>query len=117
MGFKIADDQKGKHYAEVVRDWCRRNCFTQPVPEFKFLPKRKFRFDLAWPDPNDLVAVEFQGGNWTGGRHVRGRGFELDCEKFSFAAVHGWRIIHVTYDQIDAGLLFQWIEAIFPVIE
>jgi hypothetical protein len=32
----------------------------------------------------------------TRGRHVRGRGYEADCEKYSEAALRGWRVLRVT---------------------
>ena len=41
-----------------------------PVTELKFHPSRKFRFDYAWPEHR--VAVEINGGAWSGGRHTRG---------------------------------------------
>lgn len=111
MGFKIADSYKGTHYAIVVRAWCKKNGFPVPVKEHYFAKPRMFRFDLAFLE--EKIAVEFQGGNWVEGRHTRGEGFERDCEKFSIAAVKGWRVILCTYDQADSGKLFEWLELIF----
>lgn len=112
MGIKVSNLEKGKHYAKVVQAWCKRNGFTVPITEHYFCKPRMFRFDLCWVE--DKVAVEFQGGNWVQGRHNRGAGFESDCEKFSLAAIRGWRILLCTYRQVDSGKLFDWIEAIFP---
>lgn len=72
-----------------------------PVTEYRFHPERRWRFDLAWPDL--LVAVEVDGGVWTGGRHVRGAGVEADCEKVSHAAALGWRVLRLTPRMIDQG--------------
>lgn len=67
--------------------------FPVPVAEFKFHPDRRWRFDYAWPDFR--LALEVEGGIWTGGRHTRGAGFLKDMEKYNAAAVLGWRIIRV----------------------
>lgn len=64
------------------------------VPELRFAPPRRFRFDRA----HELarVAVELDGGVWSGGRHVRPRGYENDCEKMNLAAALGWTTFRVT---------------------
>lgn len=66
----------------------------KPVPEYQFLVKRRFRFDRAFPKAK--VAVELEGGTWSGGRHTRGAGFERDCEKYNLAALHGWKVLRFT---------------------
>jgi hypothetical protein len=65
-----------------------------PVTEHKFHPTRKWRFDYAFPD--SMVAVEVEGGVWTGGRHTSGAGFIKDMEKYNTALLHGWRVYRVT---------------------
>lgn len=42
------------------------------------------------------MAVEIDGGVWTGGRHVRGAGFVRDCDKLNEAAALGWRVLRFT---------------------
>lgn len=69
-----------------------------PVPEFRFHTRRMWRMDFAWPAL--LVALEVEGGAWTGGRHTRGKGFLNDCEKYSEAAVMGWAVIRVPPDKL-----------------
>lgn len=64
------------------------------VREFKFHKKRKWRFDFAWP--KEKVAIEIEGGIWSGGRHTRGFGFEKDCEKYNEATISGWRVFRIT---------------------
>lgn len=59
--------------------------------EHPFHPTRKWRFDFAWPKWK--VAVEVEGGTWTSGRHVRGSGFQKDCEKYNNAALLGWTVM------------------------
>lgn len=70
-------------------------------PEYRFDPSRLWRFDFAWPDL--MVAAEVEGGTWTGGRHNRGTGFELDCDKYNEAAIRGWLVLRVTTEMVSDG--------------
>ena len=79
-----------------------------PRREHRFHPTRRWRFDLAWPDA--LVAVEVEGGAYSGGRHTRGKGFEGDCEKYNEASLDGWTLIRVTPKMINDGRALAWIE-------
>ncbi len=81
-----------------------------PEREYRFAPPRRWRFDFAWPDL--LIALEVEGGTRTGGRHVRGDGYEKDCEKYNEAAIRGWRILRVTASQVRSGEALGWIQAI-----
>lgn len=78
-----------------------------PTREFRFHPTRLWRFDYAWPAA--LVALEVEGGVWTGGRHTSGAGFLRDMEKYNSAALLGWRVFRCTPRQLTAapGLLRQ----------
>lgn len=84
-------------------DQCRLAGLPKPEAEFRFHPTRRWRFDFAWP--NEKLAVEVQGGAFMvgGGRHTRGGGFRKDAEKFSEAAILGWRVIHVLPEQMANG--------------
>ena len=85
----------------------RVNELPAPETEYKFHPKRKWRFDLAWP--GHMLAVEVEGGVWRGGRHTTGKGFTADCEKLNEAIILGWRVLRVTGDQIDDGSAIDWL--------
>jgi hypothetical protein len=65
-----------------------------PVAEHRFHPTRLWRFDYAWPAQK--IALEVEGGIWTGGRHIKPAGFIADLEKYNAAAVLGWRILRLT---------------------
>lgn len=65
-----------------------------PVAEYPFHPERRWRFDYAWPDQK--IAIEVEGGIWTGGRHTSQGGFIGDMEKYTEAAVMGWCVIRIT---------------------
>lgn len=73
------------------------------APEYQFHPVRKWRFDFA--DVSKMIAVEIEGGTWSGGAHTRGRGFEEDCEKYNEAAVFGWRVFRFTGKMVEDGTL------------
>jgi very-short-patch-repair endonuclease len=65
-----------------------------PVAEYQFAPPRRWRFDFCWPVQR--VAVELEGGVWSGGRHTRPAGFEADVIKYNTATVEGWRVLRCT---------------------
>lgn len=66
----------------------------KPKREYRFHDTRQWRFDFAWVDSK--VAVECEGGVYIRGRHVRGSGFEDDCEKYNEATAAGWRVFRLT---------------------
>lgn len=65
-----------------------------PVNGHRFHPTRNWEFDCAWPDVK--LAVEIEGGNFSGGRHTRGIGYQNDCEKYNAALSLGWRVYRYT---------------------
>lgn len=69
--------------------------------ELVFAPPRRWRFDLAWPDR--MLAVEVDGGVWSGGRHTRGAGFIADCEKLNTATLLGWRVLRFPGSHVKDG--------------
>ena len=81
-----------------------------PEQEYRFHPTRRWRFDFAWSACK--VAVEVEGGTWTGGRHTRGSGFEKDCEKYNAAALLGWRVLRFTTVMVEDGRALAAVEEI-----
>ena len=71
-----------------------KTLFYDWEPEYRFHPKRRWRFDFA--NPEYKVAIEFEGGIWTGGRHTRGTGYKNDCDKYNAAQLLGWRVLRYT---------------------
>lgn len=71
------------------------------VEEHRFatLIGRKWRFDFAWPDR--MLAVEIDGGAFSGGRHTRGAGFVEDCRKMNTATLMGWRVLRFTSGDLE----------------
>ena len=72
-----------------------------PVTEYRFHPTRKWRFDACFPDKK--IAIEWEGGAFCFGRHVRGTGFIADCEKYNAAVILGWRLLRYPPNKIDFG--------------
>jgi very-short-patch-repair endonuclease len=68
--------------------------------EYQAIPGRRFRFDFAIPDLK--IAIEYEGGTWNNGGHVRPAHFSSDCQKYSLAAIYGWCVIRVTADLMRA---------------
>lgn len=79
-------------------------CKVLPVPEYKFHPDRRWRFDWAWPDQRIMIACEQEGGIWTRGRHTRGMGYLNDMDKYNEAAKLGWRIFRFTPQAFKKGI-------------
>lgn len=85
---------------------CRAHKLT-PVPEFKFHPVRKWRADFAFPA--HMILIEIEGGVWIQGRHQTGKGFSADCEKYSHAALLGYRVFRFTPDMVKSGEAVQMV--------
>jgi very-short-patch-repair endonuclease len=113
-----ARQQLGKAKAKAARErWellllqhVRAHGLPPPEREYRFHPRRAWRFDFAWPEVR--VAVEVDGGTWTGGRHSTGLGYRRDCEKQAHAAIAGWRVLRVVPEQVRSGEAVAWVRAL-----
>lgn len=70
-------------FTATVRSDLRAEC----VREYRFHPTRRWRFDYAIPAHH--IAIEVEGGVWTGGRHTSPKGFLGDIEKYNTATHMG----------------------------
>lgn len=77
------------------------------VEEHRFHATRRWRFDFAWVAQR--VAVEVEGGVWSGGRHTRGAGFVADARKYNEAVRLGWRVLRFVPGR-------NWLEEAVPLI-
>ena len=77
---------------------CRGFLKVEVVKELRFHPVRRWRFDYAIPAHK--IALEVEGGVWTGGRHTRSKGFLGDIEKYNQATLLGWRVFRTTPDDL-----------------
>lgn len=85
--------------------------------EVVFAAPRKWRFDfvvatLARGGRGALtqLAVEVEGGVYSGGRHTRGSGFVEDCRKYSEALCLGWRVLRVPSQWVHDGTAMRYIK-------
>jgi very-short-patch-repair endonuclease len=86
----------------------RANDLPEPVREYRFHPKRLWRFDFAWPAVK--LALEVEGGIYMKkSGHNTAAGITRDCFKGNEALCLGWRVIRVTSAQIDDGSAVDWL--------
>ena len=65
---------------------------------FKYHPAKKKRYDYAVPEHK--IALEVEGGVWTGGRHTSPKCFLGYIEKYNTATLMGWRVFRTTPDDL-----------------
>lgn len=80
----------------------------EPTLQFRAVPGRKFRWDLAYPEK--MLLVEVQGGIWNVGAHSSGVGINRDLEKANLATLLGYRCLLVTSNHIRSGQALAWIQ-------
>lgn len=83
-------------------------CGIRYQRQFGFAPGRKYRADFRI----GKLLIEVQGGNWSRGRHVRGRGYENDCRRLNVATGLGWRSMWFTSDMVHSGEAVTVIESV-----
>lgn len=91
---KAQRDAKHEQRLAMFTEYLRAAGEVPPVREWRFAaPARAWAFDLAWPEAR--VALEVDGGAFSGGRHTRGAGFREDQHKTNAAALLGWRVLRI----------------------
>src|ERR1035437_10045375 len=78
-----------------------------PVREYQWTLARKWRFDFSWPTLH--IAVEVEGGIWSGGRPARPAGFAADAEKYAEALIPGWKVLRVTGEMVRDGRALNYV--------
>lgn len=67
------------------------------TPEFRFDSLRRFKFDFA--HINLKIAVEIEGGIYTGTGHAKTGTYLKDMEKYNLAGLKGWLVLRYAYGQ------------------
>lgn len=75
--------------------------YLEPIAEYRFDKKRRWRFDFAIEPATLKIAIELQGGIWSNGKHSRGIGYINDCDKHNAAIEQGWLILSYTSHHLD----------------
>lgn len=73
--------------------WCGNKNYTL-LTEYKFHGERKWRFDFAIKELK--VAVEYEGLMSEKSRHLTKTGYTGDTEKYTQAAMLGWKVLRYT---------------------
>ncbi len=79
------------------------------VQEMQFCPGKRWRFDYAIFTSTTKIAIEIEGGVYTGGGHIRSLGFIKDIEKYNTATKLGYKLLRITGTDarnLDKILLF-----------
>lgn len=117
---KLPRDLQQSAFIALCRSWY----LPDPVPEYQFHAKRKWKFDWAWPTW-EKVALEIEGGIYGTGKpcpkckrrgpggHSSVTGVLRDIEKYNAATVFGWRVLRCTPQQIDDGTVFGIVKEIW----
>lgn len=95
---KSLNTAKQPQIRDVFTIICHTDLHVECIKEYKFHPVRKWRFDYAIPEYK--IALEVEGGVWTGGRHTSSTGFLKDMEKYNTATLMGWRVFRTTPDEL-----------------
>lgn len=74
---------------------------------------KDWRFDFALLD--ERIAIEVEGGGWTGGRHTRGKGFEDDLRKYDAAISLGWKVYRCSPAMIKEGQAIKTIKTLIAM--
>jgi very-short-patch-repair endonuclease len=89
--------RKNSHLEQRFEHVISVHQLPEPVREYTFYG---YRYDFAWPQLK--IAVEIDGGTFSGGNHVRGVGYSRDCRKNNLAQSEGWIVLRA-----DRTILFE----------
>ena len=87
-----------KYKPQIVLAYFKECKLPECVTESKFHPTRRWLFDFAFR--KEKVAIEVQGGIWTGGAHARPVFLMRDYEKLNEAQCLGWVVLQVQPKEI-----------------
>lgn len=97
--------------------------------QYRFHPTRKWAFDFMlnpyYPSQESMdkfadempcyvrdcaTLIDIQGGTWSEGAHVRGKGYQNDIDKMNAATALGWDVFWFTSDDVESGKAIRFLE-------
>lgn len=98
---KKASDRRIQQIHKQFTDWltCNGLAFVREY-QFDKANNRKWRIDYYLSELN--LAIEVEGGVWSGGRHVRGKGFLKDMDKYNAITVAGIKLLRIDTDRLNS---------------
>ena len=114
-----------KYDQKIVTAFFKDCRLPEPVYELQYIPKRRFRLDIAWPAYK--IGIEVQGGIHPfprkrkdgttvlmPGAHGTTAGIRRDNEKSNLGLLEGWAVIRVEPKELcmsdTAGMVRRLIE-------
>lgn len=78
--------------------------------DYRFHPVRRWQLDFAWL--THWLALEIEGGIWTGGAHARPVGIQRDIDKSNALTLAGWRLIRASAADVIEGRAIALVETL-----
>lgn len=96
---------------EIYRQMSEKHGLPAPVLEYPFAKSigRNWCFDMLY---DGWLAIEINGGNFSGGRHAQGAALRDEYEKINHAALLGYAVLIFLPEQIDDGSAFPFIKRV-----
>ena len=82
----------GKNILDILNSVCQGWIY-----EYKFDSVRKFKFDYA--NLRLKIAIEMEGGIYTGTGHAKTGRYLKDMEKYNHAQIKGWIVLRYAHGQ------------------
>ena len=112
--WRKAEAKARREKLEKAFEWQLKAAKINYETQFMWHPQRGWRADfyISSGGPTNWVdiLVEIEGGNWIQGRHTRGKGFEVDVEKYNEAALLNYIVLRGTAKHVKSGQLLNWVE-------
>jgi very-short-patch-repair endonuclease len=101
---KLSASAKAKAIAEKMQKLNALFQFKLTLNEIEFVTEYKFEASRKWKTdyyfPTACLALEIEGGAFTGGRHTSGTGFIKDIEKYNALTMKGIKLLRCTPNQL-----------------
>lgn len=96
---------------QFFHEWVRSYPQLPPSIQYRFHPKRKFRFDFAWPD--NKLAVEING---FGEGHFTILSITKDYDRHIEATLLDWKVVYLTTLHLQGARAIETYEQIATLL-